>query len=591
MNVKKKIAIIILITLIIVTGSLVGLSIYSVNNFYKSDNIASNVTYNGVYIGDMAKEDAMALLKSRTFNADLPVKVNYNDKSFEFAPNASGINYNLEAVTEYAFNKGRSGNFFSDLFFIIKSRFSYTPVANSYEYNEEVFSDTINTLLIANGIDFNNFDIKVYENYASVKINKDLLSVDFSKLYSLTMEKIDLKEDRVIDLPITKIEKVTADMIYDKIYVEPKNAKTQTVNGITTVTPHQIGVLIDISDIENALNKGKTSFTIPVIKKYPEVRVEHLSGELFTDVLGSYTSKYNASLIGRTKNVTLSANKINGVILNSGDIFSYNKIVGPRTSATGFSTATVYTSSGLSEELGGGICQVSSTLYNAVLYADLKIVERQNHMYTVGYVRNGLDATVVYGLIDFKFMNNLKSPIKVVTSVGGGVLTVTLLGKKENNNKVELYTNTLESYPFTEKITENPDLAPGTVKVTQNGAYGYKINATKVVKDSSGNVIRQEFLGTDVYKPLTKMVEKGPDIKEEAVPETKEETPSAETPSTDLNEPSDSTGGNVENDEDLNGQKDFIGEESQPEDESDKNAEEDDLIKEQTALSNEESAL
>lgn len=132
-------------------------------------------------------------------------------------------------------------------------------------------------------------------------------------------------------------------------------------------------------------------------------------------------------------------------------------------------------------------------------------------MYTVSYVRNGLDATVVYGAIDFRFQNNKKNPVKIVATTGGGVLTVSILGKKENNNKVELYTNTLESYPFetVEKVIDT--MKPGETKVSQNGAYGYKITATKVVKDASGNVIRNEFLGTNVYKPLTKIIEKGPE--------------------------------------------------------------------------------
>ena len=186
-------------------------------------------------------------------------------------------------------------------------------------------------------------------------------------------------------------------------------------------------------------------------------------------------------------------------------------MVGPRTSKAGFSTATVYTAQGLKEELGGGICQVSSTLYNAALYADLQIVERRNHMYTVAYVKNGLDATVAYGTIDFRFKNNKQNPIKIVAVAEKGVLTVSILGKKENDYTVELYTNTVASYGFTteERVVET--MAPGESKVVQKGAYGYKINATKVVKDASGNVIRNEFLGSNVYKPLTKIVEKGPD--------------------------------------------------------------------------------
>ena len=120
MSVKKKIAIIISVTLVIVTVALIGLSIYAVNSFRDSGIIASNITYNGVYIGDITKEDAMALVKSRSYPADLPIKVTYNDKSFEFAPNASGISYNFDEVIDSAYAMGRSGNFFSDLFFIIK---------------------------------------------------------------------------------------------------------------------------------------------------------------------------------------------------------------------------------------------------------------------------------------------------------------------------------------------------------------------------------------------------------------------------------------------------------------------------------------
>ncbi len=525
MTAKKKIILISSITLSVILVLLTGLCVFSAVKFQGGDKILSNVTFEGVYLGSLTKAEANSLLMGRNFNTAKPVKVTYGEKSFEFAPDGAGISYDYDKIVEDAYNTGR-GTGPADL---VKSRFSYIPVEKVYKEDKQTFNDTIDTLMKANGIDLYNFDIKVYENYASVRISDDLKIVDYDKLYEDTMAVID-NEERNITLNTVRPEKVTAEDIYELIYVKPQNAFSEEVDGKTVITPHTIGVLVEIEDIEKALNEGKTSFTIPVTKKYPEVRVENLSGGLFKDVLGSRTTQYNSGIIGRTKNVTTAAQRINGIILNPGEIFSYNSTVGPRTAATGFSVATVYTKDGLVEELGGGICQVSSTLYNAVLYADLKVVERRNHSYTVTYVKNGLDATVAYGFIDFKFQNNLSSPIKIVTSVGGGVLTVTILGVKENNNTVELYTNTVASYPFTEKKVEVSDLAPGQQRVKQNGSYGYKINATKVVKDENGNIIRQDFLGTNVYSPLTKIIEVGPAVaaEEPAVQNPVEETPSNE---------------------------------------------------------------
>lgn len=515
MTTKKKIILISLISLGVVLALSLGLCVYGAFQFQKSDKILSNVTYEGVYLGSLTKDEATSLLMSRNLNTSNPIKVTYGEKSFEFAPDGAGITHDIEGVVDQAFKVGRE----TGVFDLVKSKISYIPLETSYKEDKEVFADTVDTLMKANNVDLYNYEIHIYENSASVRISDDFKLVDYEKLYNDTMAVIDEKE-RSINLNTYRPEKVTAEDIYERIYVKPQNAAQETVDGKTVVTPHTIGVLCNIEDIEKALSDGKTTFTIPVTKKYPEVRVEHLSGGLFKDVLGSRTTKYNSGIIGRTKNVTQAANRINGIILNPGDIFSYNSAVGPRTPAAGFSVATVYTKDGLVEELGGGICQVSSTLYNAVLYADLKVVERRNHSYTVTYVKNGLDATVAYGFIDFKFQNTLSSPIKIVTSVGGGVLTVTLLGIKENNNTVELYTNTVESYPFTEKRVEVSTLAPGEEKVKQNGSYGYKINATKVVKDESGNIIRRDFLGTNVYIPLTKIIEVGPAVAaEEPLPE------------------------------------------------------------------------
>ena len=153
---------------------------------------------------------------------------------------------------------------------------------------------------------------------------------------------------------------------------------------------------------------------------------------------------------------------------------------------------------------------------------------------------SGHDATVAYGSIDFRFKNNKSTPIKIISVANGGVLNVKILGKKDNNNRVELYTNTLETYNFPVEEKINPNLKPGEKVVKQNGATGYKINATKVVKDANGNVLRNEFLGTSTYRTIKKIVEVGPEgtpvsgeITEVIPPEAETEKTEEETEKTE----------------------------------------------------------
>ena len=155
----------------------------------------------------------------------------------------------------------------------------------------------------------------------------------------------------------------------------------------------------------------------------------------FPDVLGQYVSYYNAALYDRSTNVELAAKSINGKVLMPGEVFSYNATVGPRTAERGFKVATIFVGGETAQGLGGGICQTSSTLYSAVLHADLDIVERTNHSLKVTYVPNGMDATVSWGSLDFKFKNSTKYPIRIQCEYGGGTLKVSVMGTKEDKSK------------------------------------------------------------------------------------------------------------------------------------------------------------
>ncbi len=509
MSLTKKIVIGVFVFMLLSLVAFVTFTMVNINNFIKTDKILSNVYFSDINIGGVTKEEALSILEKSETILDKPIEVVYEDKTFYFAPSKAGITFDFKKVADYAFNMGRGSNNIKNAYYTLyRGRKDIAPY-EFYNENTDLFKETINTLAKANGLDIDNVILDVKENYAQITLKDKFVTIDFNTFYADTLNAVK-SDERKVNLNIIDKDSVSAKEIYALLNVEPQDAYTYEKDGITYVVPERVGVLVDISNIEENLNLRKKTFSVPITRVYPEVDISDLDGELFPDLLGTCTTTFNAQNKERSHNVFLAASKINGVVLNSKDIFSYNNTVGPRTGAAGFKSATVYTKEGMEDALGGGICQVSSALYNAVLYSDLKVVERRNHSYTVSYVRNGLDATVSYGLIDFQFENSMNSPIKIVTYTSGGKHTVSIYGKKENDYKVELYTNVLESYPFSEKEVENPELAPGERKITQNGAYGYKVLATKVVKDSLGNIIREESLGTNVYNPMTQIVAVGP---------------------------------------------------------------------------------
>lgn len=161
-------------------------------------------------------------------------------------------------------------------------------------------------------------------------------------------------------------------------------------------------------------------------------------GEEFSDVLGSKTTYYNTSVKGRSTNIRLAAEAIDGTVLQPSETFSFNGVVGRRTAAKGYQTAIIFQNGKQVEGLGGGVCQVSSTVYGAVLYADLQVTERSSHQFQVSYTPVSQDAAVYYGSQDFQFVNDTDNPIKIAADASNGSLTVTIYGTKTTEKKVTL---------------------------------------------------------------------------------------------------------------------------------------------------------
>ena len=193
-----------------------------------------------------------------------------------------------------------------------------------------------------------------------------------------------------------------------------------------------------------------------------------------------------------------------------GETFSFNQTVGQRTKAAGFKEATAYSNGQVVQEVGGGICQVSSTLYNAVLYANLEIVERTNHGFKPSYVKPGLDATVSWGGPDFKFKNNRNYPVRIKTDTSGKVLKIYIYGLKTDND----YTVTLDaqyvSTVYYETIYQkDSSLGSGESKVIQSGSNGCKTATYKYLYDANGTLIASECISRDTYNPHNKIIAVG----------------------------------------------------------------------------------
>lgn len=297
--------------------------------------------------------------------------------------------------------------------------------------------------------------------------------------------------------------------VLENIYVEPRDATYTVENGkVTGVTPEAIGVDFDLDAANAELAKGK-DFVIAVRYTYPEVTEENLESVWFQDKLADVSTTMSGSDANRTENVRLACSSINETVLMPGDEFSYNSIVGERTAERGFRNASVYLSGGIEDQLGGGICQTSSTVYMAALRARLEITSRKNHAYTVTYCPLGEDATVYWGSLDFKFKNNRDYPIKILCWLEGSNVHVQMFGTDTDGYTVKLNTVTHSYNPYETKQVENPNLEYGKTRQKVPGHSGYSVSTYATVYDKDGNEVDSYKVSDSKYVRLDRVVEIG----------------------------------------------------------------------------------
>ncbi|PBE99892.1 hydrolase [Clostridioides difficile] len=363
------------------------------------------------------------------------VEFNYNDKSWKVKSKDLNLSTDLDKTVENAYNLNRKSGFFGNL------------------------SKTIST--------------------------------NFGKKSNLVV---------VINYDKNKL-KAEMEKIAKEIDVDVKDATLDISGEKVKVIPDSDGLKMDISksmeNFDNQTKKGNYKNELVVKATPAKVKKEQLAN--IDTNLGTYSTTFKTSQINRSINIKLATDNISNVLLMPGETFSFNKHTGKRSKENGYKSAPVIMEGEMEEDYGGGVCQVSSTLYNSVLYAGLEIVNVKNHTIPSSYVPKGRDATVADSGIDFLFKNNLKHPVYIKNYVSGNQIVCNIYGSAEDKQNITISTKLDGVSQTTMKRVNDPTMPKGKEKVDKSGRNAYSVSTYRTFNDANGKKIKTEKIANSYY--------------------------------------------------------------------------------------------
>ena len=411
---------------------------FTIYNYINKDKIFKGIYINNIDVSGLTKEAANQKITSEFENIfSNDITLTHNDYTSYIKTSEINLHSNIEAAVNYAFQYGKSKNIFSDNFKVFSAMVSGINITPTIHYNEQSLEEILTKIsselpdtVVESAYYIEDSNLIITKGKPGVVIDVNATSsIIKEKLANLTFvnETIELKvlqqDPKEIDL----------NQIHNEVYNEPKDAYYTTDPYVVYPSSTGVDFKVSVEEANNLWQTAENECTIPLKTLYPKVTTNMIGQEAFPDQLSTFSTQYAASNYDRTTNLKLAANKINGTVLLPGEVFSYNGVVGERTISAGYKEAPIYQNGEVVPGLGGGICQISTTLYNAVLFANLEIVELYNHQFIPSYVGAGRDATVVYGVKDFKFKNTRNYPIKITCSVSGGIAKFDIWGLKQDN--------------------------------------------------------------------------------------------------------------------------------------------------------------
>ncbi len=456
---------------------LIIFSAFTIYNLNNSNNIAKGIYIYGIDISGLSKKQATDKVSSKFKQIQATdIKLFYKDYEAVINPSEINLSFDISSAVNYAFSIGKSGNIFKDDYAVLNAMINGVNVTPSYSLDEKSLQSTLDNLSknLPNAVKESSY----YIEGSNLIITKgsDGFVIDspntIAKIKSKLTDLTFLTDNIELSLINQHPKAVNLDEIYKEVHKDAKDAY-YTTNPFT-VYPSETGIdfKISLEQAKQEVAKAKTEYTIPLKTVYPKVTTNMIGKEAFPDLLAEFSTTYATSKVNRSTNLRIAAEKINGTVLLPGETFSYNKVVGERTISAGFKEAGVYVNGELVDGLGGGVCQISSTVFNCALFANLKITEVYYHPYVSSYVPIGRDATVAYGFKDFKFTNNRNYAIRIECKASGGVATCKIYGLKQNPEyDIKIRVNTTSKTATYTKTSTYRDLYQNGKRVSSEFIY------------------------------------------------------------------------------------------------------------------------
>lgn len=402
--------------------------------------IYKNIYVRDIDLSNLTKKEAVKKI-DKLLDDNNSFSLKFNDKEYVFCKKDIGTDYNVEEVVEKAYSVGRDKGIISN--------------------------------------------IKTKSNLAM----GEKLILDYSITY----------DEKRLDKYLKELNK--------RIYMKPKNATIRIINGEITITKDKSGYKLNgdklkkiiVRKIKDIDNKDEI---IPILPVKPFHSYSDLSK--INTVLGSFETYFNANNYNRSNNIKLSANATNNILLEKGEVFSFNSYIQKSRINEYLKEAPVIINGKSGKGKGGGMCQVSSTIYNAALYSGMQITNVRNHSIPSPYIEMGRDATISDGTIDLKFSNKFDNPVFIYNQIIGNKMVCTIYGNEKDNKDIEVITETTDILHnrIIRKNSEKYDLGVKTIE--QEGRKGYKVKTYRIYKSILGN--KTEYIGQSYYPPQDKII-------------------------------------------------------------------------------------
>lgn len=414
-----------------------------------SDRVIPGVSAPGFSLNGLTQEEAAKKIQLQfqtTISTAPIIYVLSQDKRHAILPSEIDLGIDAEAMAKQAVDIGRSGSFFTNLSKQFTAVTKGIFLPYSFQYNEEKLKSILTAIYTEN---------------------------------------------------LQKPQNAYCLINGDQIEIQPE---------VAGQTPNLTKLLADCTP-EKLCAGAPLTIRMDIAVETPAVTAADLDG--INALLAKYASHYNAAHHNRSENIRIAADSLNQLLIFPGQTVSFNDLVGLRVADAGFKEAPVLIDGKSVPDIGGGVCQVSSTLYNAILLADLKPLSRTPHFHPLGYVPIGFDATVADHLIDFVFQNTLPHKIYLLTFVDAGTLTIFILGDQSDKSSVDISLNSTIDQILKPKTIERPDpaLALGNRKV-EDGQEGYIVSSYRI-KSQNGREISRELLYVDTYSAEDTIVHVG----------------------------------------------------------------------------------